>query len=54
MRRSGIKIMWGLLKLLKPLSPVMALCILLGTIGFFCAIAVTVLGINLLLIAAEL
>lgn len=54
MRRSGIKIMWGLLKLLKPLSPVMALCILLGTVGFFCAIAVTVLGINLLLTAAEL
>ena len=54
MRRSGIKIMWGLLKLLKPLAPVMVLCILMGTAGFFCAIAITVLGANLLLTAADL
>ncbi len=54
MRRSGIKIMWGLLKLLKPLAPVMVLCILAGTAGFFCAIAITVLGADLLLTAADL
>ena len=54
MRRSGIKIMWGLLKLLKPLAPVMVLCILMGTAGFFCAIAITVLGADLLLTAADL
>ncbi len=54
MRRSGIRIMWGLLGLLRPLSPVMVLCILMGTAGFFCAIAITVLGVNLLLTAADL
>lgn len=54
MRRSGIKIMWGLLRLLKPLSLVMLSCILLGTAGFFCAIAITVLGVDLLLKAMGL
>ena len=54
MRRNGVKIMWGLLGLLKPLSHVMLLCIALGTLGFFCAIAITVLAANLLLTATEL
>lgn len=46
--------MWGLLRLLKPLSLVMLSCILLGTAGFFCAIAITVLGVDLLLKAMGL
>ncbi len=54
MRRNGIKIMWGLIRLLKPLAHVMALCIFLGTVGFFCAIAVTVLAANLLLTSLEM
>ena len=54
MRRNGIKIMWGLLGLLRPLAHVMVFCIALGTLGFFCAIAITVLAANLLLTAMEL
>lgn len=46
--------MWGLIRLLKPLAHVMALCIFLGTAGFFCAIAVTVLAANLLLTSLDL
>ena len=42
MRRNGIKIMWGLLGLLRPLAHVMVFCVALGTLGFFCAIAITV------------
>ena len=49
MRRSGIKVMGGLLKLVKPLAHVMALCVTMGTVGYFCAIAITVLAANLLL-----
>ena len=54
MRRNGVKIMWGLLGLLKPLSHVMLLCIALGTLDFFCAIAITVLAANLLLTVMEI
>lgn len=54
MRRSGMKIMWGLLGLLWPLAHVMVFCILLGTLGFFCAIAITVLAANLLLTTMDL
>ena len=54
MRRSGIRIMAGLIRLVGPLTPVMILCILLGTLGFFCAIAITVLAAYLLLTAAGL
>lgn len=54
MRRNGIKIMWGLLGLLRPLAHVMVFCVALGTLGFFCAIAITVLAVNLLLTAMEL
>lgn len=53
MRRNGIKIMWGLLALVKPLAHIMLLCIVLGTLGFFCAIAITVLAANLLLVAMD-
>ena len=54
MRRSGIKIMWRLLGLVRPMAHIMLLCILMGIAGFFCAIAITVLAANLLLRAAEL
>lgn len=54
MRRNGIKIMWGLLGLLRPLAHVMVFCVALGTLGFFCAISITVLAVNLLLTAMEL
>lgn len=54
MRRSGVKIMWGLLSLLRPLAHVMVFCIALGTLGFFCAIAITVLAANLLLTSMNL
>ena len=42
--------MLGLLGLVRPLAHVMVLCVLLGTLGFFCAIAITVLAADLLLI----
>lgn len=51
-RRNGIMIMAGLLKLLKPLLPVMAGCITLGTLGYLCAIFITVLAAHLLLTVA--
>lgn len=54
MRRNGVKIMWGLLRLLRPLGHIMFLCILFGMCGYFCAIAITVLAANLLLIPLDL
>ena len=48
-KRSGSTVMFGLLKLLKPLNHVMLGCIALGTAGFFCAIFITVLAAHLLL-----
>lgn len=43
-RRSGIRIMGRLIGLVKPLLPVMLLAILLGTIGYLCAIFLTILA----------
>jgi len=54
MRRNGLKIMWKLLGLVKPMSHIMLLCILMGTLGFGCAILLTVLTANLLLTAADM
>ena len=51
-RRSGIRIMGGLLKLLLPLLHVMLGCITLGTLGYLCAIFITVLASHLLLTVA--
>lgn len=51
-RRSGIKIMGGLIRLLTPLLHVMLACITLGTLGYLCAIFITVLAAHLLLTAA--
>lgn len=41
-RRSGIRIMGELIRLVKPLLPVMALAVILGTIGYLCAIFLTI------------
>ncbi len=43
-RRSGVRIMGQLIGLVKPLLPVMLLAILLGTIGYLCAIFLTILA----------
>lgn len=43
-RRSAITIMRKLIVLVKPLLPIMLLAILLGTIGYLCAISITVLA----------
>lgn len=53
-RRSGLKIMTGLLCLLTPLLHVMLGCITLGTLGYLCAIFITVLASHLLLTVAGL
>ena len=50
MRRSGIKIMAGLIRLLSPLAHVMLACISLGVLGYLCAIFITVLAAHLLLV----
>ena len=41
-RRSGIRIMGRLIGLIKPLLPVMLLAIVLGTVGYLCAIFLTI------------
>lgn len=43
-RRSGIKIMGGLIGLVKPLMHVMAVAIFLGVAGYLCAIFLTILA----------
>ena len=53
-RRSGIRIMGRLIGLVKPLLPVMLLAIVLGTIGYLCAIFLTILaGFGLMHIILE-
>ncbi len=49
MERSGLKVMLGLICLVKPLAHIMILCVVFGVLGFFSAIAITVLGGELLL-----
>ncbi len=49
MRKSNFSVLMNLLSMLKPLSGVMLICITLGIIGFFCAIAITILGVHILL-----
>ena len=43
-RQSGIKIMIRLIKILKPLAPVMMITISFGVLGFLAAIAITTFG----------
>ncbi len=51
-RRKGLRIMGALIGLVKPLLPVMILAVVLGTIGYLCAIFLTVLaGYGLLRLA---
>ena len=53
-RRSGVRIMGRLISLVKPLLPVMLLAIALGTIGYLCAIFLTILaGFGLMHIILE-
>lgn len=43
-RRSGIQIMGQLIGLVKPLLPIMLIAIVLGVLGYLCAIFLTILG----------
>ena len=43
-KQSGWKIMWRLLKLVKPLAPVMMAGIVLGVLGFLSAIFLSVIA----------
>ncbi len=43
-RRSGLKIMLGLVGLVKPLLPIMIVAIVLGVLGFLCAIFLTIVA----------
>ena len=53
-RRSGVRIMGRLIGLVKPLLPIMLLAIALGTIGYLCAIFLTILaGFGLMHIILE-
>ena len=52
--QSGLKIMSRLIVLVKPLAGYMCLAVLLGVLGFLCAIQITVTGLLVLLTAADL
>ena len=43
-RQSGFKIMTRLIKVLKPLTPIMMITISFGVLGFLAAIAITTFG----------
>lgn len=49
MRRMGIKIMAGLIGLVKPLLHFMFMAIVLGVLGFLCSISLTILGTSAIL-----
>ncbi len=53
-KQSGLRIMSRLIVLVKPLSGFMCLAVLLGVIGFLCAIQITVAGSLTLLTAAKI
>ena len=53
-RRKGIEIMGRLIGLVKPLLPIMGLAVLLGVLGYLCAISLTILaGYGVLQVLAE-
>lgn len=53
-RRSGIRIMGQLISLVRPLVPVMLLAVILGTVGYLCAIFLTIsAGFGLLYLIQE-
>lgn len=43
-RRSGIAVMARLIGLIRPLLPVMAAAVLMGVLGYLCAIFLTILA----------
>ncbi len=47
-RRSSFKIMMSLIGLVKPLLPVMLVAITLGTIGYLCAIFLTIIAVQVI------
>lgn len=54
-RRSGLTIMRQLIGLVKPLLPIMLMAILLGVVGFLCAIFLTILaGYGVIQIATDI
>lgn len=53
-KQSGLRIMGRLIVLVKPLSGFMCLAVLLGVLGFLCAIQITVAGSLTLLTAAKI
>lgn len=54
-RRSGLTIMQQLIGLVKPLLPIMLMAILLGVVGFLCAIFLTILaGYGVIQIATDI
>lgn len=53
-KQSGLRIMSRLIVLVKPLSGFMCLAVLLGVLGFLCAIQITVAGSLTLLTAAKI
>ncbi len=48
-RRSGLKIMTQLIVLVKPLILVMIAAIILGTLGYLCAIFISIIAVNVVL-----
>ena len=53
MRRSGAKIMMQLIGLVRPLIHIMIAAIVLGTVGYLCAIFLTILAGYALLLGIE-
>lgn len=53
MRRSGLKIMMQLIGLVRPLIHIMIAAILLGTVGYLCAIFLTILAGYALLLGSD-
>ena len=43
-RRKGIEIMMRLIGLVKPMLPIMIIAIILGILGYMCAISITVMA----------
>ncbi len=43
-KRSGMQIVMQLIGLVKPMLPIMIMAILLGVVGFLCAIFIAIMG----------
>lgn len=53
MRRSGLSIMVSLVGLIQPLIHIMALAVILGTLGYLCAIFLTILASQAILLGMD-